>query len=356
MSIKSVFESLPTIYVPRYSTYKMYREQSIYCEFIFAINKIFVVSLNMIDNKIYVYFREKQPIDDLSEIIPGITFSYIKGTYFYGTNHLIGAEKSIFMANIIRFVDVYIDSIGFKKIQDNKNGIYEYSNQKIKIIGNYKDSKNNKIIAPKNLHNCFVQFLGGDNEIIIDENANLKNCTFEMRENGKVVIKENVKLHGNLRLGYGSYMEIGCGTTSTSSVYATIAEGTRLIIGDDCMFATNNQIRTDDAHPIYDVNTGKRLNRSKDIIIGHHVWIAYGAVVLGGAKIGDGSVIGAFSVVKKEFPNNCVVAGVPAKLIKKDIFWERPLLLNQHELGDFEMADVKLKVYAKETIENSDNE
>ncbi len=352
MNMQSIVQSLIGIYQPAYSTYRIYKEQSIYYEFYFAVNKIFVVSLNLIDNRIYVYFRDKQPINNLSEIIPSISFISKNGAYFYDLKDLSDVEKYILMAKTIRFVELYINNFGYDKI---KNDVADYTNSKIPITGNYIDSKNNRITAPSNLHDCFVQFIGGNNEIIIDENSNLKNCTFEMRENGKILIKENIKFRGNLRLGYSSYMEIGSGTTSTSPVYVTVAESTKLIIGDDCMFATNNQIRTDDAHPIYDINTGKRLNHSKDIIIGHHVWVGYGAVLFGGAKIGDGSVIGAFSVVKKEFPNNCIVAGVPAKLIRKDIFWERPLLLNQDQMGDFDISEVELKVYAKKTIENSNN-
>ena len=89
-----------------------------------------------------------------------------------------------------------------------------------------------------------------------------------------------------------------------------------------------NQIRTDDSHGIYDLDTGKRLNRSKDIFIGDHVWLAYGATVLGGAHIGNGCVLGAFSLAKKQFPENCVLADMPAKVVRENIFWKRPLLLN----------------------------
>lgn len=215
-------------------------------------------------------------------------------------------------------------------IVKNITKISEHTNQKFKIEGNYLDNKNNKLIAPNNLHNCFVQFFGGNNEIIIDENANLRNCTLEMRENGKIIIKNDVGFHGTIRVGYGSTVDIGSNTTSTNPVYVTVAESTKLIIGEDCMFATNNQIRTDDAHPIYDINTGKRLNPSKDIVIGNHVWVGYGAVLFGGAQLGNGSVVGAFSMVNKKFPNNCIVAGTPAKIIKENVFWKRPLLLNQH--------------------------
>ncbi|WP_404810826.1 acyltransferase [Actinobacillus pleuropneumoniae] len=117
------------------------------------------------------------------------------------------------------------------------------------------------------------------------------------------------------------------------------------------MFATNNQIRTDDAHPIYDVNTGKRVNMSKDIQIGDHVWIGYGATILSGSAIGSGSVIGAGSIVRNKFPNNCVIAGTPAKVVKKDIFWERPLLLNMSEEVVYSEEERRQKNYCKNTME-----
>ena len=55
-------------------------------------------------------------------------------------------------------------------------------------------------------------------------------------------------------------------------------------------------------------------------IIGNHVRISKGAIVFGGITIGDNAVIGANAVVDKPVPDNAVVAGVPAKIIriKKD--------------------------------------
>ena len=56
---------------------------------------------------------------------------------------------------------------------------------------------------------------------------------------------------------------------------------------------------------------------NKDIFIDKDVWIATGSVILRGVKIGEGSVIGANSVVNKDVSPFTIVAGVPAKIIKK---------------------------------------
>lgn len=52
------------------------------------------------------------------------------------------------------------------------------------------------------------------------------------------------------------------------------------------------------------------------IIIGHDVWIGYGATILGGIKIGNGAVIGANAVVAKDVPPYAIAVGNPARVIK----------------------------------------
>lgn len=54
-----------------------------------------------------------------------------------------------------------------------------------------------------------------------------------------------------------------------------------------------------------------------DIIIGNDVWIGYEAIILAGVTIGDGAIIGARAVVTKDVLPYTIVAGVPAKPIKK---------------------------------------
>src|SRR5699024_5079704 len=62
------------------------------------------------------------------------------------------------------------------------------------------------------------------------------------------------------------------------------------------------------------------------ILIGNHVWLGKQAVVLAGARIGDGSVIGFRSLVTRAVPNNCIAVGSPVKVVRLDITWERPHL------------------------------
>jgi acetyltransferase, cysE/lacA/lpxA/nodL family len=81
------------------------------------------------------------------------------------------------------------------------------------------------------------------------------------------------------------------------------------------------------------------------------VWVAYGATIWGGTKIGSGSIVGAFSVVKKQFPNNCVIAGVPAKVIRKDVFWERNNVLYTDIDEGKDLTEMNHVTYINSTVE-----
>ena len=82
------------------------------------------------------------------------------------------------------------------------------------------------------------------------------------------------------------------------------------MIAPECCF------RSADPHIIYDINTKKRINQSKSIFIGDHVWIGANAVILAGKSIGSHSVVAAGAVVTKDVPDYAVVVGVPSKIIK----------------------------------------
>lgn len=57
--------------------------------------------------------------------------------------------------------------------------------------------------------------------------------------------------------------------------------------------------------------------RSDNITIGDGTWVGAGAIILGGVHIGRGCIIGAGSLVRKDVEDNCLVAGVPARVIRK---------------------------------------
>lgn len=84
-----------------------------------------------------------------------------------------------------------------------------------------------------------------------------------------------------------------------------------LVIENDTDIATNVSIWTMD----HDPNSETHEARPRKVHIGHHVWIASGATILPGKKIGDGAVIAANAVVTKDVPPRAIVAGNPARII-----------------------------------------
>jgi acetyltransferase-like isoleucine patch superfamily enzyme len=100
---------------------------------------------------------------------------------------------------------------------------------------------------------------------------------------------------------------------------ARIYAADKIIIGEHVMLAAGVSISDSEGHPVC-INVENRYHgkpQVKPVIIGNNVWLAQNATVLNGISIGNNSIIGANSVVTHDVEENCVYAGVPAKLIKK---------------------------------------
>lgn len=92
-------------------------------------------------------------------------------------------------------------------------------------------------------------------------------------------------------------------------------------IGNNCLVGSKVLIIDHDhgdTNELSKLPPGERPLHSKGpIYIGNNVWIGDGAIVLSNVSIGDNAIIGANSVVCKDVPPNTVVAGAPAKVIKR---------------------------------------
>jgi len=105
------------------------------------------------------------------------------------------------------------------------------------------------------------------------------------------------------------------------SQYAAI-EGTRIIIGKECLFSGDVHFRTGDSHSITDLE-GKRINPSRDIVIDDHVWIGTKVTCLKGVHISRDSVVAAATTLNKDYDQtNVIIGGVPGKVIKTGVNWD----------------------------------
>lgn len=100
-----------------------------------------------------------------------------------------------------------------------------------------------------------------------------------------------------------------------------LEENTSKTVGDDCLFSNNIQIHTTDYHSITN-SYRERINRAEKIVIGNHVWVGMNVTILKGVSIADNSVVATGSIVTKKFEESIVIlAGVPARIAKKEINW-----------------------------------
>lgn len=122
-------------------------------------------------------------------------------------------------------------------------------------------------------------------------------CVFDILENNsQIVIGNNVGISG-------------------STINATKS----IIIEDDVLIGSGCIITDTDSHPIlYEdrISCDKLKTESRPIQIKKGAFIGARTIILKGVTVGVNSVVGAGSVVSKDVPDNCIVAGNPAKIVK----------------------------------------
>lgn len=113
--------------------------------------------------------------------------------------------------------------------------------------------------------------------------------------------------------GYEGAIEIGDNVLVMAGV--RISSASRIAVGDDCMLANYCYLTDADWHGIHDRT--QIVGNTAPIVLEKGVWIGDSAIVCKGVRIGENSIVGAGSVVRKNVPSNVVVAGNPARIVRK---------------------------------------
>ena len=172
----------------------------------------------------------------------------------------------------------------------------------------------------------YKRHLKGEGKVFIDPRL----CHFVFGE------KSSINLNGNLKMGANAYGNNGrsnllrmddgvifpnghlvLGNNSFINSDCKIRCHKNIVIGDDCAISHDCIIMDSDAHYL------EGDNHTKDVVIEDKVWIGSRVTVLSGSRIGTGSVIAAGSVVNGDIPEYSLAAGIPARVIRMDVKWER---------------------------------
>lgn len=123
----------------------------------------------------------------------------------------------------------------------------------------------------------------------------------------------------------GCSLKIGRNATIAGARFLLTQNNTAISVDEGCMISDDVVVMSSDAHKIFEVETKKVLNDGDyHVKIGKHVWIGRKTCIMKNAVIPDNTIIGVGAVVTKPFDEQyTVIAGNPAKIIKKGVNWSR---------------------------------
>lgn len=163
-----------------------------------------------------------------------------------------------------------------------------------------------------------------DNVICVGKGFSSRRLMIRVAGSGnRVDIADHVDFSGEISI-VGKDLRVSIGARSHLKDVKIGARGADVRIGADCLFALRVEIRSSDMHRIINRATGKVINPPRPVDIGNHVWVAGDVSIMRGTCVADDCVIGIGSLVNTRFDEpNCVIAGVPARVIRRDITWKR---------------------------------
>lgn len=258
------------------------------------------------------------------------SFTIHKKYYFLKKNltlKILGNNNKIYLPKNISVNENFTITI-----TGNNNTLIIKDNLRVFDSNIYIKGNNNNFIIGNcaKLSNTTIEATGNDNNLISEDNVKYE-CTlislYENKNSFKIATTKFPIRDAKIYIEEGSQLQIGKNSElKNGDLHIVVNNGykttPKIIIGDNVSIAKSAIIRASDGHSLIDRNTGIPMNPPKDIIIGNNVWIASRCTILKGAKIPNGSMVAACALVNKNFDNeNIMLAGIPAKIIRENIFW-----------------------------------
>lgn len=160
-------------------------------------------------------------------------------------------------------------------------------------------------------------------EAVMEKSTFGKKARIAMTHNTKIKIYSMETREGASILGYfDSEIYIGHNCKVNKNLYILVNHGSSLTVGRDCGFSQDVTILSGDSHPVFQIDHPHIYEACSRVRILDHVWLGKSSVVLGHAVIGEGCIVAPNSVVGKKYPNNCLLMGYPARIIKKNVAYD----------------------------------
>lgn len=360
-------------------------------------NKVLIWGACERNNDILEFFRQKNV-----NVVGYVDKKVEEGTEHMPEIHIYN-DLPVYNKDIIRdndyfvyvgLLNTYDDIISYFEDNDYSEFVdYWYPNRKIKLDGScvYKDLYGNEYIGEKynidiTLKNCGKLYIG--------ENCEFNDIQILVLEMSEIKIGNNVKIKAKSRIqsqtkcdlylgngffsqtsisidvyfysricindsfkvitlwGYSDCIYLASRYVSKITIDENVSVGSNLQIvavqnscvdmGKDCMLSRDIIIRAGNNHNLYNMDTGENLSKKGQMVtIEEHVWIGQRVILFNGCNIGSGSIVGINTFVNKQFPNNCSLAGNPARLIKENIAWRRENYPYFSNCDDFEEFDFR---------------
>lgn len=170
----------------------------------------------------------------------------------------------------------------------------------------------NPLVYLKNGARCILLKIRFGKKCSIGLIQSFEKIRFDITNNGTVKFgcfnQNREKLYigvngGKLELGSHCFFNINSSITAMSEIK----------IGDNCKFG-NNLVIVDHDH---NFRSSHPEFISSPVYIGNNVWCGANVTILRGTKIGDNCIVGAGTVVKGSFPENCIICGTKGKIIQR---------------------------------------
>ena len=197
--------------------------------------------------------------------------------------------------------------------------------RRLRASRSYSTGRGNKIKCKGIRIGTKVQIEGNGNTVEISKEAVVRDCLIKIKGNCcRVNVGKNCFISDAELWIEDNGCEITIGDNTFIGHHSHLActeSNHRIDVGADSLISSYVQIRTGDSHSILDVH-GKRINEAANVTIGRHCWLGQGSRILKGTVLNHDTIIATGAIVHGHFDSNCVIAGVPGKIIKKEVSWQ----------------------------------